>query len=349
MRKILEKQKTETFCIWEYGLFLAVMVLVMVLCVSVGSVSIPFEETVSVLVSAMTGNVDLEEFPHASIILSVRLPRVLCAGLIGASLSLSGGAMQGLLKNPLADGSTLGVSSGASLGAVLSIAFGLTIPGLPLAGTMAMAMVFAFLSLVIILSLAYKLDCSMSTNTIVLIGVIYSMFMSSLMSVVVTFASEKVEQITFWTMGSLSGSSYEKAVILAAVLAVCGMIILGRSRELNAFAMGEENAMHIGVNVKQVRLMILIQVSALIGVCVAVGGTIAFAGLVTPHILRMVTGPNHRKLLPACIFGGAVFLMLADLTARMVLNPLVLPVGVVTSLIGAVLFVFIFYQTRRCR
>ena len=150
-----------------------------------------------------------------SSILPIRLPRVLCVALTGAALSLAGAAMQGLLKNPLADGSTLGVSSGASLGAVIAIAFGVTLPGLPFAGTMGMAIVFAFLSLLVILGLSYKLDRSLSTNTIILIGVIFSMFVSSIMSIVITFAADKVQRITFWTMGSLSGSTYQNAAVLA--------------------------------------------------------------------------------------------------------------------------------------
>ncbi len=282
-----------------------------------------------------------------SIILSVRLPRVLCVALTGAALSLCGGAMQGLLKNPLADGSTLGVSSGASLGAVIAIAFEITLPQFPFAGTMVMAMVFAFLSLLIILSLAYKLDYSLSTNTIILIGVIYSMFVSSILSLVITFAADKVKNITFWTMGSLAGSSYQNALLLLAALILCGGTIVCHARELNAFAIGENNARHIGVNVRRIKLVTLVAVSALIGVCVSIGGTIGFVGLVTPHMVRMLSGPNHRRLLPCCIFGGAVFLMLCDLLARTIVNPLELPIGVVTSFIGSILFIVIFYQSRR--
>ncbi|HPR40577.1 MAG TPA: iron ABC transporter permease, partial [Oscillospiraceae bacterium] len=270
-----------------------------------------------------------------------------CVALVGASLSLCGGAMQGLLKNPLADGSTLGVSSGASLGAVIAIAFGITVPSLPFAGTMVMAMLFAFLSLVIILSLAYKLDFSLSTNTIILIGVIYSMFVSSILSLIITFASDKVKHITFWTMGSLQGTSYDNALVLLVALAIFGSMILGKARELNAFAVGEDIARNIGVDVRKVKFQILICVSALIGVCVSIGGTIGFVGLVTPHIIRLIVGPNHRRLLPASLFAGAIFLMFADLVARILLNPLELPIGVVTSFIGSIVFVYIFYRSRK--
>ena len=324
--------------------------LTLLLCVCVGSVGISPSLTVSTVWKAIRSAVlglQPPEGLNEAIILSVRLPRVLCVGLTGASLSLCGAAMQGLLKNPLADGSTLGVSSGASLGAVIAIAFGVALPSLPFAGTMGMAMLFAFLSLAVILALAYRLDCSLSTNTIILIGVIYSMFASSLISFITVYASDRVRQITFWTMGSLAGSGYGDALVLFIALLVCGAAILCHGRELNAFALGEENARHIGVNVRRVRLIIMIAVSALIGVCVSIGGTIGFVGLVTPHMARMVAGPNHRRLLPATMFAGACFLMLADLLARILLNPLELPIGVVTSFIGALVFIFIFYRSRR--
>ena len=344
------KQRSENFHIWEYLLFATAALTVLILCVSIGSVSIPFKDTVVIIFDTVFGVPIPETIPMPVIITSVRLPRVLCVALVGASLSLCGAAMQGLLKNPLADGSTLGVSSGASLGAVIAIAFGISIPSMPFASTTILAIVFAFISLIFILALAYKLDYSMSTNTIILIGVIFSMFVSSILSLIITFAADKVKSITFWTMGSLSGSSYSDALVLLIALVISGTVILSQARELNAFAIGEENAMHIGINVKRVKLMILIAVSVLIGVCVSIGGTIGFVGLVTPHMVRMIVGPNHKRLLPASLFTGAIFLMLADLVSRIILNPLELPIGVVTSFIGAILFVIIFYRTRRvCR
>ena len=340
--------RRERFSPLTLAIFCAIMLLCTVLCVCVGSVNIPFAETVQVIWAAATGQ-SIPEISAAPIILSVRLPRVICVALTGAALSLCGAAMQGLLKNPLADGSTLGVSSGASLGAVIAIAFGLSIPSLPFSGTMVMAMLFAFLSLMIILTLAYKIDFSLSTNTIILIGVIFSMFASSILSLITTFAADKVKDITFWTMGSLAGSTYQNALVLLCALVICGGVIFRYAGELNAFAIGEDNARHIGVNVRKVKLLILIAVSALIGVCVSIGGTIGFVGLVTPHMVRMAVGPNHKRLLPACLFGGASFLMLCDLVARILLNPLQLPIGVVTSFIGAILFVVIFYRTRRAQ
>lgn len=333
---------------WLGHLILAIAVLATaIICICLGSVNVPVKDTVDIIIKSLFGLHQSSDPSYVSIIMSVRLPRVMCAALVGAALSLCGCAMQGLLKNPLADGSTLGVSSGASLGAVIAIAFDITIPFLPLAGTMVMSMIFAFASLIIILLLAYKLDHSLSTNTIILLGVIYSMFVSSIISLIITFASSKVKHITFWTMGSLSGSNYKNVIVLLAVLIVCGIALLRRAPELNAFAVGEDNARSIGVDIRRVKLEILISVSVLIGVCVSIGGTIGFVGLVIPHIIRMITGPNHKSLLPASVYFGAIFLMLADLAARTIASPAVLPIGVVTSLVGAVVFVFIFFRSRK--
>lgn len=327
-----------------------VMILVLigtiVLCVGVGSVPIAPGDTVRAVWNAVRG-LPAPEGIAGPIILSVRLPRVLCAGLMGAALSLCGAAMQGLFRNPLADGGTLGVSSGGALGAALAIVLNITIPGIPLAGNVAMAMIFSFGSMMMILTMAYGMDRSLATHTIILIGVVFSMLASALLSLLIAFAGDKVKSITFWTMGSLSGRNMTHVLILAVGLAVFGGMLLFRSRELNHFALGEENARRVGVPVRRVKLGILIAASALIGTCVAVGGSVAFVGLIIPHMVRMITGPNHRKVMPASLFAGAVFLMLTDLLARTVIAPVELPIGVVTSLIGAVTFAAIFRSSRK--
>ncbi len=342
------KRRANGFGITEYAVFIVITAAIFLLCTCVGSVNISLGDTLDVASLAIRGaEIPAEIFGTYNILMRVRLPRVICVALVGAALSLAGGAMQGLLKNPLADGSTLGVSSGASLGAVIAIAFGIQIPGLAMGGTMVMAIAFAFLSLLLILSLAYKLDATLSTSTIILIGVIYSMFTSSLINLVITFAGEKVRNITFWTMGSLQGSTYTNALVMFGALLVFGGLILLKAGELNAFAVGEDNARNVGVDVKKVKMIVLISISALIGVCVSIGGTIGFVGLVTPHMTRMVVGPNHKRLLPASMFSGACFLMLSDLAARILLRPLDLPIGVITSFIGSLAFIAIFYSSRK--
>ena len=316
--------KREQFTLLTYFLLMTVLFLTMILCVCVGSVRISFSDTVTAVWNAIRG-LPIPENIAKNIILNVRLPRVLCVTLAGAALSICGAAMQGLLRNPLADG---------------SISFG---------GSMVMAMIFAFASLILILSLSYALDRSLSTGSIILIGVIFTMFISAIISLIITFASDHTRSLSFWTMGSFSGVNYDQVKIMGLALLLCGGILIRFSPELNAFAIGEDNARHIGVNVKRVKLIILITVSVLIGVCVSIAGTVSFVGLIMPHIARMLVGPNHKRLLPAALFSGAIFLLLADLTARTLLSPIELPIGVVTSIVGAIAFIIIFYQTRKAR
>ena len=313
-----------------------------VLCVSLGSVNISLRD----IWNSVFGGVVSRE-TYRSIIWWTRLPRVICAGLMGAALSICGASMQGLLRNPLADGSTLGISSGAALGAALSIVLGISIPGLESAGPAAVAMIFSFGSLIMILSLAWGIDRSFATHNIILIGVVFTMLVSALLSILITFSGEKLRSITYWTMGSLNGKSYQQNAVLAGGLILFGLPLFLHSRELNAFAIGEENAAHVGVPVRRVKLTVMICASALIGICVSIGGSVAFVGLIIPHMVRLAAGPNHRRLLPLSAFAGAIFLMLADLTARSILSPLELPIGVVTSLIGAVVFIVIFYRSRK--
>lgn len=342
------KYKKDSFSKTEYVIFGAAAIAVFFLCICIGSVNISLGDTLSAILRSIH-NLPAEDGVSDSVILFVRLPRVICVALEGAALALCGAAMQGLLQNPLADGTTIGVSSGAALGAVLAIALGANTSIVSGIGTVAMAMAFAFLSLVLILTLAYKLDFSLSTYTIILIGVIFSMFSNSIVSFITTFAGEKVKTIVFWTMGSMAGSSYGNALLLLSALLLFGTVILSHPQELNAFAIGENNARHIGVNVKKVKFMILIAVAGLIGVSVSVAGSIGFVGLVIPHITRMLVGPNHKRLLPASLFSGAVFLMLADLISRVALSPLELPIGVITSFVGSIVFVYIFYFKRKGR
>ena len=344
----LRQLRREQFAPLTYLLLTFALFLTMILCICVGSVSISVSDTLTAVWNSVW-KLPVPENIAKNIILNVRLPRVLCVTLAGAALSLCGAAMQGLLRNPLADGSTMGVSSGAALGAVTAMATGFTLPGSSYGGIMITAMAFAFGSLILILSLAYTLDRSLSTSSIILIGVIFTMFISSIISLIITFASDHTRSLSFWTLGSFSGVNYEQAALLLLALVLCGGILFRFSPELNAFAIGEDNARHVGVNVKRVKLIILITVSVLIGVCVSISGTISFVGLVMPHIARMLVGPNHKRLLPASLFSGAIFLLLADLISRTILSPIELSIGVITSLVGAVAFVIIFYRTRKAR
>lgn len=346
---MMQKNKaSEGFHLLTLLMMAGAVVFTALVCISLGSVALPLNTSWQTVMDALSGRAQAAGVA-GPILLHVRIPRVLASALSGAALALCGAAMQGLLRNPLADGSTLGVSSGAALGALLALAFGFQIPGMPYAGTMLAAIIFAFLALILILGLAYAFDRSFSTHTIILVGVIFSMFASSLITLIMAFSGEKLRSLSFWTMGSLAGSDYAQSGLLLLALLFCGGLVLLRSGELNAFAIGEENAHHIGIPVRRVKLEVLISVSALIGVAVAIGGSIGFVGLIIPHMVRMVTGPNHKRLLPASLMMGAIFLMLCDLLARTLLSPVELPIGVVTSLIGASVFVGILFRRKARR
>lgn len=314
----------------------------------IGSVDIPLSETMGALFHAAFGANVLPFAPeNAAILLSIRLPRVLLAMLAGAALSVAGGAMQGLIRNPLADGSTLGVTAGGSLGAVIAIAVGLSLPFLPQLTVTLMSIAFAFASLLLILGFVRAIDRNLSSNTIILTGVIFSMLMSSLSSLIIAFSGDAVKQIVFWSMGSLAGRGY----VYTALLGACSVVgiggILMRSRELDAFAMGEEQAAFAGVNIRRVRLQVLLCVAVLCGAAVSVCGSIAFVGLAIPHIVRIAIGPVNTRLLPASAVAGAIFLTLCDLLSRTLLRPLELPIGVLTSIFGALVFIFLFYRQRK--
>ncbi|MDO5021817.1 MAG: iron ABC transporter permease [Eubacteriales bacterium] len=335
----------EKLSLKQHILFFSLLTACFFVCLCIGSVPIALSESVDILYKALMG-VE-QSSTSASILIFVRLPRVTSTGLVGASLAISGAAMQGLLQNPLADGGTLGTSAGAALGAVLSIAFDITLPSFALAGTAIMAILFSFISLIIVMSIAYAVDKNFTNNTIILMGVIFSMFAGSLISLVMAFSGEKLRSITFWTMGSLAGADFSNIVLLLLSLIPSSLVLMLNAREINAFSLGENEALHIGVNVKKVKIALLIAVSCLIGTAVSVGGSIGFVGLIVPHALRIKFSGNYKKLLPLCLYAGAIFLMLTDLLARTILSPVELPIGVVTSFVGAIVFVVIYAGRKR--
>ena len=327
------------------GCGITLFILTLFLAVSVGSIGVSVRETLDLLIDLLLGSKEGTAATDslAAIVFHIRLPRVILAALVGAALSVAGVAMQGLLKNPLADGSTLGITSGGALGAVLSIVFGISLPLFSQAALALMSILFSFLSLAFILSLSYKIDYSLSTQTIILTGVIFSMLAGSLTSLLVSFSGNSLKQVVFWSMGSFAGRGWAHVLLMLPFLGVGMVALCCSAKELNAFSLGEEQARYIGVNTKRTKLWILVMVSVLVGISVAVSGTIGFVGLVIPHITRLLTGPDHRKLIPLSALFGATFLMLTDLAARTLFSPAELPIGVVTSFVGAILFIYIFY------
>ena len=257
-----------------------------------------------------------------NIVMSIRLPRVLLAGLVGASLAIAGAAFQGLLRNPLADPYTLGVSSGASVGAVMTIFLGISLSSLGGFTLPIFSISFAVLTIFCVLTFANKMDRSMKVETIILTGIIFSAFLSAFISLMIALSGEELRQVIGWLMGSVSMRGWSYIWIILPFFIIGSAVLLMNTEELNAMTFGEDRAKHLGVNVERRKLIILIAGSILTGAAVAVSGTIGFVGLVVPHFIRQIWGPDHKHLLPLSIFIGGGFLILTDLVARTIIAPL---------------------------
>jgi iron complex transport system permease protein len=281
------------------------------------------------------------------IIWNIRLPRVLLAFCIGASLALAGAAFQGLLRNPLADPYTIGVSSGASLGAVLVLFFQVSIVGLGSFTLPVVAILFGLISLLIVFGLVRLSSKSLAIETIILAGIIVSAFIGALVSLIISLSDrESMTQIIYWLYGSVGMRGWRHIQLILPFMLIGSFILIYHYRELNALALGEDAADHIGVDVKKGKTFVLIGASLLTGAAVAVSGSIGFVGLVIPHFVRLVTGPNHRHVFPLSMLVGGAFLILADLMARTIIAPKELPIGVITALIGAPVFALLLIRER---
>lgn len=284
------------------------------------------------------------------IIWNIRTPRVVLGFLIGASLSLAGAAFQGLLRNPLADPYIIGVSSGASLGAVLVLFFQITIWGLGSFTLPITAIITGFIALALVFGMTHLSSKNFAVETIILSGVIMTSFMSAVVSLLISLSQrEDMSQIMYWLMGNVGMRGWSYVQLLLPFTIVGALLLLMHVRELNALALGEASAEHLGVNVRRKKALILIGASLLTGASVAVSGAIGFVGLVIPHLVRLVTGPDHRHVLPLSMLIGGSYLVLADLVARTIISPRELPIGVITALIGAPVFAFLLIRQQAGR
>ena len=320
-----------------------------VLGVSIGSVSIPLSTSAHVIWNSMW------QFPISNevedttvaIVLNIRLPRVVLAAMVGSALAMAGAAFQGLLQNPLADPYTLGVSSGASLGAVFVIFLGVSLPFLGSFTLPIVSIIAGFLTLLFILTFVRFIERTLSTETIILAGILISSFLGSLISLLIALTGEQLRQILSWLMGSVAMRGWEYVFLFIPFFILGLFLLFLNRRELNALAFGEETARTLGVDPNKRRLMILSGASLLTGAAVAVSGSIGFVGLVIPHLVRLVAGPDHRTLLPLSLFIGGGFLVLTDVVARTIVAPTELPIGVITAIVGAPVFGVLLYRQRR--
>ena len=315
------------------SLFLCLFLFVaIVLSLLTGTVCVTPDQLWKVLIGD-TAVIEMAEL----IVLKIRFPRIILAGLVGFSLSLGGLVFQALLRNPLADPFILGVSSGAAFGAVIGIMIGLGFNfGIPL-----MSFAGALLTIYLIMVMG-RGKMGMESSAILLAGVVINAFFTAVIMFFIAVATDdRLHTMLFWLYGDLSQSRYGQSIIVAPAILVGFVILYGLSKHLNIITAGEDTALQLGVDVERARLICFLVVSLLVGLVVSFSGLIGFVGLVVPHLGRMALGSDHRLLMPVSALGGAIFLIIADTISRTVISPGELPVGVITAFIGAPFFIYL--------
>jgi iron complex transport system permease protein len=320
--------------------------------VGLGAVTVPLRSILDVLgLLLRPGDTDLSALPRElrsaySILYHIRFPRAVAAVFAGAALALSGAAVQGLFRNPMAGPDILGISAGSSLGAVLAIVSGfavlhpLALPGSAFLGALAAA-VFVYV--------VASGRGGTQLLFVILAGLAVSSLLSGLVSAVLIFAEEyAVSQFIFWTMGGLEGRSWQTVLPPLPFVAVLSLVMMGFSSSLNLLTLGDEQAHSLGVRVEALKIGILVVAAMLTAMAIALAGPIAFVGLMVPHLVRLLTGPDHRTLLPYSLAAGAIFLLLSDLIGRYAFRPYEIRTGIVTAVIGGPYFIFLIlrYQKR---
>ena len=318
------------------------LIIVVINALTTGAYTIPFSELLKVLFQGPATNSGTDSVSHA-IFWNVRLPRVILAIVVGASLAVAGVVMQGVFRNPLAEPATVGVSGGAAVGAVIAITLGLSRITL---GVQVFAFIGGTLATAVVYGLS-RVDGKTDIVTLILTGIAINALSGALIGLAVFIADDdQIRTVTFWSLGSLGLATW-RAVAMVLPLAIVGIALSTKfSRTLDLMALGDRSAEHVGVPVERVRLQTIAIVGLLASSAVAATGIIAFVGLIVPHILRLVLGPKHRDLLWSSALLGAIVTLLADLAARTLLSPAELPLGVLTALIGAPFFLWLLRKMR---
>ncbi|GLC88438.1 FecCD family ABC transporter permease [Lysinibacillus piscis] len=324
-----------------YTMLTICLLIVMTVAIMVGSVGLTPLTVWQILLDKI--GVDLgQKVGNAQqiIIWEIRMPRVLLAAIVGAALAISGAAIQAIVRNSIADPYILGVSSGASVGATLVILVG-AFSFLGMYALSISAFIFALLSIVIVFGLA-RVQGRTSVIRLLLAGIAVSLVFSAITNFLLMMSKQQnaIQAVMHWMLGSLAGAKWMNIWIPALALVVVFIILLINYRQLNALLMGEEAATTLGIHLEKFRLFIIVAVSLLVGVVVAISGSIGFVGLIIPHIVRMFVGSNYKNVLPFSALAGAIFLVVADIVARIVIAPQEMPIGIITALCGSPFFIW---------
>ncbi len=335
-------------------LFVAGVILLLLIIVGAanfGVAEISFKETALIMMSRIPiikHFISLENIKASSIIILIqlRLPRIILACLVGAALSVVGASFQGIFKNPMADPFVLGVSSGAALGATITMVFLKQMEILGMSVVAFNAFIGAITTTFLVYNIA-RVGRKIPTTTLLLAGISLNYLLSSIISLIMTFNREQIERIIMWTMGSFSTASWAQVKLLFLIIVPAIFLITIFSRELNIMLLGEESARSLGVNVEGLKKYILVISTIMVAAVVSVSGIIGFVGLIVPHSIRMLVGSDNRVVIPFSALGGAVFLIICDTLARSVVPPSEIPVGIITSIFGVPFFIFLLYKTKK--
>lgn len=322
---------------------------IIILGVGIGSVYIPPTDILRIIYSNIFNQPLSNEISRnsISIIWKIRLPRAILAFIVGGALAASGSVMQSVLKNPLASSYTLGVSSGASVGAGLVIITGFTIPLLGKFTLPFIGLVSGLLTVYLAISFTAKIDKNMENNTIILIGMVFSLFINAMITLMTALAREHIKMLTYWQMGSFSLKEWSDVSILFPIVIICIFILMRFATELDLMTFGEEQAMAMGVDIQKVKWILLGLSAALTGSAIAFVGVIGFIDLISPHVVRKVFGSTHKIVIPMSMLFGGAFMVICDLIARTIIPLSELPVGAVTALIGAPFFAYVYISKRK--
>ncbi|MGM0365217.1 MAG: FecCD family ABC transporter permease [Actinomycetota bacterium] len=336
----------------KYSIVLIVILAALaIVAASIGSASISLGDTARIIASYIPGLSNLVDTGHISpnefaIIGQIRLPRIFTSILVGIALASSGVIFQGIFRNPMADPYIIGVSAGAAFGATIGLLFATGIRFLNISAVS----VFAFGGAVAVTLLVYNISRvrnRVSVLTLLLAGVALSALLSSINSFILMFQAHDMAKVIFWLMGGLTASTWHQlAVIAPAILILLGLAVFFMN-ELNIISLGDERATQLGVNTEHIKKFLLVLASLIAAAAVSVSGLIGFVGLITPHIMRLIVGPDHKVLYPTSAIAGGIVLLTSDTIARMVLMPREIPVGIVTSIIGVPFFLYLLIRSKR--
>lgn len=334
---------------------LAILILLLLLsgiaAISLGAVQIPLSQTIVIFLRRLPflGSISSGSgIPNAyeTIIFQIRLPRVVLSTLVGAALATAGVILQGLFKNPMADPYVVGVSSGAALGATVSIVFIKGTGLLALYAVPFLAFIGAITAILVVYHLA-KMGGIVPISSLLLSGIAVGSFLTAVMTFLMATTTRDLHSVIFWLMGGFSARNWRHVSMASPFFAIGLPAALIFSRELNIMLLGEEKAYHLGIEVETVKRLLLVVASLMAASAVAVSGLIGFVGLMIPHIIRLIIGPDHRLLIPAAALAGSTFLVLADMIARTILAPTEIPVGIVTAFFGAPFFIYLLRLKRK--